>query len=303
MNYAPLRRLLISLGVGTGLLLAVSCTLPPAQPTTAPAVAPTFAPATPTTAPATAPTMAPTVAAPTNTAAPAPVAASPTGETLRPAGAPTTAAATATPAGSNTTTNPGGFGSLKPSSGTTPQPTAVQKPASTPAAKVTPAAKTTPPPAQTATTGGQRKPVTGLTVAPTPTVTRKGVANSNVNPEKYVTEMVTDLLDLAAAMEEVSALGDAYDSGMIDEADLVEGFQQQAAIVRDLYVREVQRDYPPALKEIDDYYVESLRAATKMMDAMTLFLQTGDTKYYDEVTKQMTQFEFFANELTRRLGG
>jgi hypothetical protein len=284
---------LVGLSVATAVLLSGCGASAPASPTSPPAAAvATTAPASPTAAPAT-----PTAAATTGeslkaTVATSTPAAANTGESLKPAtptaggSADSLRAATATPSGQQPAATPASVrDSLKPIE--TPKPTQAAQP--------------TQPPAK-APSDGKIKPVTKLQVQPTPVPpARKGVANANVDPMKYAQEMVTDLEQLAGAVQALGDFANAYEEGSIAEDELVAGFNKQAGIVRAVYQREVQRDYPPQLKEIDDYFVESLRSASKMVDSLVMALQTGDQKYVTEAEGHAQKFEFFANELVKRL--
>jgi hypothetical protein len=250
-------------------------------PTAAPAATATTAPA-PTAA-------APTVAAPTATSA---ASGSKPGESLL--STVTTVTPTAAAAGD----------SLKPAASATPG----VKPAATPPVQGRDSLKPVETPKPAAPTaapqgnGGKIKPIAKLQVQPTPAApARKGVANSGVDPQKYLTELVTDLQQLADAVNGLGEIMNAYEGGQATEDQVVAGFQKQADIVRAVYQREVQRDYPPQLKEIDDYFVESLRSASKMVDSLVVALQTGDEKYVTEAEGHAQKFEYFANELVKRL--
>lgn len=276
------------------LIVSVGCTgAPPAVPTAVPAT-------TPTAAVAAAVQAVPTATLPVPSATPESLKPTPPAEA-------TSAIPSPTPAGAAGS----GFGSLKPATSPT-----VEKPVGIPTAKPTVPAKPgsdslkptepTATPSQTqptkpATPAGKMRPVTGLKVEPTPVAARKGVANDSVDPVKYLTEMVTDLQQLADAMSELGNLADAYDAGNIGDQEVIAGFQTQSGIVRNLYQREVQRDYPTSLKEVDDYYVESMRSASKVVDIFVVMLQTGDEKYLGDIQKEMERFQFFISELEKRL--
>ena len=271
-------------------------------------------PAAPTSAPAATSAITPAAAAASNpTAAPAtPTAAATTGESLKSTVATATPASTAGDSLKPATATPGGSAdTLKPAATATvasrpavDTPVPVRdslKPIETPRPiQPTPTPAPTKAPSNN-TNDGKIKPVTKLQIPPTPVPARKGVANPDVDPMRYAEEMITDLQQLAGAVMLLGELATAYEAGELSEDDLVVGFTEQSAIVRAVYQREVQRDFPPQLKEIDDYYVESLRSASKMTDSLVLALQTGDMKHMAEAEHHAQQFEFFFNELARRL--
>jgi len=279
---------------------------PAAQPTNTAAPAPTTPPtAVPTPPPATPTVEAKPTAVPA-AAAPSPTSASSGFDSLKPA--------TPTAAGQGQAGLPPVVDRLKPIEALTPTvppaggtPTAAAKSGTpSPAPKAgtpTPAAKgATQTPVPKPDTTGQPKPITKLQVQPTPTVSRKGVANPKVDPQQYLMEMAGDLQKLADAVSEAGETVNAYEEGDASEDEVVANFTKAQTTVRDLYVREVQRDYPPQLKEIDDYYVESMRSATGLMDALVMALQTGDMKYLDEASQHADKFQYFLNELVKRLG-
>jgi hypothetical protein len=269
-------------GLSLAALLLVGCAgsaAPTAAPATAPASTATAAPAIPS----------PTLAAPTATTS---ASTSKPGESLL--STVTTVTPTAAAVGESlkpATATPG----LKPAATPPVQGRDSLKPVETPK-PVQPTA------APAGNTGGKIKPVTRLQTQPTPAApARKGVANANVDPQKYLTELVADLQQLADAVTGLGEITNAYESGQATEDQVVAGFQKQAGVVRAVYQREVQRDYPPQLKEIDDYFVESLRSASRMVDSLVMALQTGDQKYVTEAEGHAQKFEFFANELVKRL--
>lgn len=239
----------------------------------------------PTTAPAVAPTVAPTVAA---TTAPATVApASPTTSAATPT---REAAATVAPtANANASTGE----SLKPK----------VAPTTAPAAQATAAGGAKP------ASGGPTPPKSRYLVealskvepTPVPAPTRKGKADPSVPVDVYATELVTDLVALGESMGRIEEIIKAVEADTLSDAEIVARVQKEASILNGVYTRQVARDYPPALKSIDDLFAESTRYASRMMDSFVLLLKTGDEKYLTEVEQHAGKFEFFFNELMVKL--
>ena len=286
-------------------VLAVAATAcnPPATPTPAP-TATTAAQAQPTLPPP-APTLAPepsvTPIPPTPSAVPS--VALPPAPTSTPAVTPTITIAVGTPIGGQPPDR------LKPvDTLPTARPQATAGPRETPKPEPTfsnPRAtgtatgpQATPKPAGTA---GAVRPITKLQVKATPTVSRKGQANAKVDPQKYAAELLADLQLLATAMDELSTLMDDWESGDVSEDEVVAGIQQAAAVMNDVYLREVQRDYPPQLKEVDDYYVETLRAGDRMFQGIVKYIQTADPKLLPEIQKAAKDFQYFGSEFLKRV--
>jgi hypothetical protein len=194
-----------------------------------------------------------------------------------------------------------------------PQDVPTAKPAVTSAAQVTPkpeptmggtkptATRTGPQPTAKPGVTPTVKPITKLQVSPTPVVTRKGQPNANVDPQKYVNDLLVDLQALAGAMDDLNTTMDAWQSGDATEEEVVSGVQSAAQTMNQIYVREVQRDYPPQLKEIDDYYVETLRAGDRMFQLIVKMMQTGDTSLTPQIQKAAQDFQFYGQEFIKRI--
>ncbi len=140
--------------------------------------------------------------------------------------------------------------------------------------------------------------------APLPTAVRKGVASPNVNPEQYAKEILADLQIMSDSLSNIGKVIDSIENaGELSEADqakVLAAFQKEADAIRAAYNREVARDYPPQLKEIDDYYVESIRYASRTVDTVLKLLQTGDESLLSELETNLNKFQFFVNELLAR---
>lgn len=138
---------------------------------------------------------------------------------------------------------------------------------------------------------------------PTPVLapSRKGVANPTVDPEQYATEVITDLVAMAEAMARIQKLMADLDKGEAAEADIVARVQAETGVLNGVYQRQVVRDFPPALKHIDDLFAESVRYASFMMNSFTALLQTGDEKYVAEIESHAATFETFFNQLMTEL--
>ena len=244
-----------------------------------------------TSAPGASPTAASAAAQPTATTAA--TAASPT---VAVAASPTSAPqpTTAPAAVSTPSTASGGSGGLKPVEPTRP-------------ASAVPAAATTPAPGAPApkqgSVGRSRFLIPSLAQAapptPTPVPARKGVANANVDPEQYANEVVADLMLMADAVGQLGELFEQVDAGEIEEQEVVTILQEQSNVLGAVYQRQVARDYPPALKQIDDYYAETTRYASFTADSLLNLFKTGDEKYVAEVEQNIQKFEFFLGELVK----
>ena len=102
-------------------------------------------------------------------------------------------------------------------------------------------------------------------------------------------------------MDNLSELMNDWESGAVSEDEMVAGVQHGAKVINEIYVREVQRDYPPKLKEIDDYYVETLRAGDKMFQLLVRLLQTGDASLMPQIEKAANDFQYFGSEFIKRV--
>ena len=259
-------------------VVVVTATAAPVSPTV-----PASAPASPTNPPLA--TSAPTQASASPTAG----ATISTSEGLR--SAPT--AAPSVPASSSST-----------SEGLKPRPTAT--PAAAPTQKPQPASPTEKP--QPTTSDGKPSlaaEAAKLRAQPTPVPARKGQPNPNVSPEAYVTEIANDANTMSQSLTKLSQLFDAVEQtdSLSDEeaSQVVAVFQKEANAVREVYAREVARDYPPELKEIDDYYVETVRYASRFVDLFLQLMQSGDESLAPQLVESQGKFEFFGNELVARL--
>ena len=156
-------------------------------------------------------------------------------------------------------------------------------------------------PAKVPTKAPTKAPTKVPTKAPTPAPVRKGVANSSVDPKQYTEEMTAGLMVLAGVVEKFDDLARAHHDGRIGEDELVVGYTKQAVIVHGIYQYWVQRDFPPHLKNLNGYYLETLRSATEMADSLVLALTTGDKKHFAEAEQHAKKFGQQFVELSRRL--
>jgi hypothetical protein len=275
--------------VALAAVLAGGCGAAPAPSPTPVVVVVT---ATPAVAP-TAPVATPTAGA---TATPAPAA----GESSKPT------------AGTGESSKPaGGAGeSLKPGGQASPTAALPPAPAATPAParddRLKPVEPTTAPAARTTAAAPPKsrflvEALAKLQPTPTPVPTRKGVANPNVNPQQYATGVITDLVAMAESLERIQTLMAGIEQGSAAEADIVAGVQAETDILNGVYQRQVARDFPPALKRIDDLFAESTRYASFMMNSFTALLRTGDEKYVAEVESHAAKFATFFSQLMTEL--
>jgi hypothetical protein len=286
-------RLLLS-AVGLASLLLAGCTTP--QPTPTPQPAPVAA------------VQATQVPLPTITVAPVSTATPPPSTAVPSATAPPTfTVVRITPTIDIGTPANTGVDRLKPLDVPT------VKPAVTASARETPKPEPTMQGAKpTATRSGSQptaragatptvKPIPKLQVSPTAAATRKGQPNPKVDPQQYAMDLVTDLQTLADAMDELGTVMDAWENGDATDDEVVTGVQSAAATMNELYVREVQRDYPPQLKEIDDYYVETLRAGDRMFQLIVKLVQTGDASLNPQIEKAAKDFQYYGSEFIKRV--
>ena len=169
-------------------------------------------------------------------------------------------------------------------------------PTSAPAATARPAPTTTPlvPP-----TAAPR-----ATTRPAPTATRvpgKGQANAAVDPQAYADELTVDLIILATALDDVQSAVAAWREKKLSDDQLLKKVDQTSAALRAMYVREVGRDFPPQFKQIDDYYVEGLRAADRAYAALSRALHNLDSSELNTFSAEWNKALYYLKETVNKL--
>ena len=130
---------------------------------------------------------------------------------------------------------------------------------------------------------------------------RKGVANPEVAVDAYTNELRADWMFIGSSW---TAMGSIFSQPARTKDEFrqqVEALQNEAATMDAVYRRQVARDYPPSLRDLDAYYSETVRSINNLHKILLKATQTSDPLVLDQLDPELRRFESFSNGFMLRL--